>query len=52
MEENFSIYDFELTAEEMERIRSLDLAKSAFFDHNDPETVKMFMDWRNGFAGR
>lgn len=52
MEENFSIYDFELTAEEMERIRSLDLAKSAFFDHNDPETVKMFMGWRNGFAGR
>ena len=46
MEENFNIYDFELTPDEMERIKSLDLAKSAFFDHNDPETVKMFMGWR------
>ncbi|MCR5078043.1 MAG: aldo/keto reductase [Prevotella sp.] len=47
MEQNFSIYDFTLTDEEMARIQSLDLAKSLFFDHNAPETVKMFMEWRN-----
>lgn len=47
MAENFSIYDFELTPDEMVRIESLDTAHSLFFDHNDPETVKMFMGWRN-----
>ena len=46
MEQNFNIYDFELTPEEMARIEALDLSKSLFFDHNDPETVKMFMGWR------
>jgi len=46
MEQNFNIYDFELTSEEMVRIEALDLGKSLFFDHNDPETVKMFMGWR------
>ena len=46
MEQNFSIYDFELTDTEMEQIKALDLGKSAFFDHNDPVTVKMFMGWR------
>ncbi len=49
MEQNFNIYDFNLTEAEMERIQSLDLGKSIFIDHNDPETVKMFMGWRNGF---
>ena len=47
MAENFNIYDFELTPDEMVRIESLDTAQSLFFDHNDPETVKMFMGWRN-----
>lgn len=46
MEQNFNIFDFELTPEEMARIETLDLGKSLFFDHNDPETVKMFMGWR------
>ena len=46
MAENFSIYDFELTPDEMARIEQLDTAHSLFFDHNDPETVKMFMGWR------
>ena len=46
MEENFNIYDFELTPDEMERINPLTSPKARFFDHNDPETVKMFMGWR------
>ncbi len=46
MEENFAIYNFTLTESEMEQILTLDLKKSAFFDHNDPKTVKMFMGWR------
>jgi len=43
MVENLNIYDFTLTDDEMERIKSLDTGKSAFFDHNDPEVIKMFM---------
>jgi len=46
MEENFSIYNFTLTDAEMEQILALDLNHSLFFDHNDPETTKMFMGWR------
>jgi 2,5-diketo-D-gluconate reductase A len=47
MEQNFNLFDFELTDEEIVKIKGLDLEKSAFFDHLDPETVKMFMGWRN-----
>ena len=38
--ENFNIFDFELSAEDMEAIASLDTKKSLFFDHRDPEMVK------------
>lgn len=46
MEQNLDIYDFDLTNEEMSKIADLDTGNSLFFDHNDPETVKMFMGWR------
>ncbi|MCM2532873.1 aldo/keto reductase [Neobacillus pocheonensis] len=38
--ENFNIFDFELTKEDIERIATLDTKKSLFFSHNDPEIVK------------
>lgn len=38
--ENFQVFDFELTADEMESIATLDTAKSSFFDHRDPAMVK------------
>lgn len=38
---NIDIFDFELTDDEMEKIATIDEQKSAFFDHHDPETVKM-----------
>ncbi len=41
MEENFNVFDFELTKQDMETIKQLDIKKSAFLDHRDPETVKM-----------
>lgn len=40
MKENFNVFDFELTAEEMEKIFKLDTGKSAFFSHYDPKTVE------------
>ena len=38
--ENFNIFDFELSPDDMEAIVSLDTKTSSFFDHRDPEMVK------------
>jgi len=38
--ENFSIFDFELSSEDMEAIVALDKKTSSFFDHRDPVMVK------------
>lgn len=43
MEENFNLFDFELTADEMVRIEALDGGESLFFSHYDPKTVEWFM---------
>lgn len=43
MKENFNVFDFELTADEMHQIEELDTGKSLFFSHHDPETVSWFM---------
>ncbi len=40
MEENFNIFDFELSTEDMEAIKTLDTNASSFFDHRDPAMVK------------
>jgi 2,5-diketo-D-gluconate reductase A len=39
MRENFDVFDFELTVEEMGRIAELDAGESLFFDHHDPKMV-------------
>ncbi|HIU67637.1 MAG TPA: aldo/keto reductase [Candidatus Caccomorpha excrementavium] len=43
MEENFRVFDFKLTGEEMARIEALDGGESLFFSHYDPKTVEWFM---------
>ena len=40
MEENFAIFDFELSTEDMEAIKTLDTNATLFFDHRDPNMVK------------
>jgi diketogulonate reductase-like aldo/keto reductase len=40
MAENLNSLDFELSAEEMEKIKTLDTNASSFFDHRDPKMVK------------
>jgi len=40
MVENISVLDFELSAEDMTAIATLDTKTSSFFDHRDPQIVK------------
>ena len=40
MEENFNIFDFELSAEDIDAIKTLDTNTSLFFNHRDPAMVK------------
>jgi len=40
MEENFNIFDFELSEEDMGTIKTLDTKTTSFFDHRDPAMVK------------
>jgi 2,5-diketo-D-gluconate reductase A len=40
--ENFNVFDFELSPDDMQAIATLDTKTSSFFDHRDPEIVKSF----------
>jgi len=40
MEENFNIFDFKLSEDDMNQIKKLDSKASLFFDHRDPAMVK------------
>lgn len=46
MRQNLDIFDFTLTDDDMAAISRLDTGKSLFFDHHDPEVVKMFLGWK------
>lgn len=43
MEENFNVFDFELSDDEMKKIASLDKKQSLFFSHTDPQMVEWFV---------
>jgi 2,5-diketo-D-gluconate reductase A len=38
--QNFDVFDFEISNDDMEQIKTLDEKQSAFFDHRDPAIVK------------
>ena len=42
MQENFNVFDFELSKEDMENINKLDTSDSLFFNHQDPKMVEWF----------
>lgn len=44
MKENFDIFDFTLSDDEMKKIETLDKKMSSFFSHQDPNTVEWFMN--------
>ena len=46
MEENLTLFDFTLDADDMEAIALLDTGHSLFLDHHDGEVAKQFMEWR------
>ena len=43
MQENFTIFDFKLSDDDMNTIKELDTKNSLFFNHQDPNTVDMFV---------
>ena len=40
MIENFNIFEFDISADDMEVIKTLDTKTSLFFDHRNPEMIK------------
>lgn len=40
MEQNFDVFDFTLTDDDMQSIASLDTGKSCFFSHHDPAAIE------------
>ena len=43
MEQNFDVFGFTLSDEDMQAIAALDKEQSSFFSHTDPATVEMFV---------
>lgn len=43
MIENFNIFDFELSEDDMNKIKTMDTGKSLFFSHSDVEIVKFMI---------
>jgi 2,5-diketo-D-gluconate reductase A len=44
IEENFNVFDVDLSPEEMEVIAGLDMGQSSFFEHRDPQMVKFLSE--------
>ncbi|WP_370901115.1 aldo/keto reductase [Chryseobacterium gossypii] len=44
IEENFNVFDFELSEDEMDAIRALDTGKRLFFDPKDPEWERKMLN--------
>lgn len=45
IKENFEVFDFELTQDEMNQIAGLNTNTSSFFSHREPKMVEQFKTW-------
>ncbi|MCZ2337016.1 MAG: aldo/keto reductase [Chitinophagales bacterium] len=45
IKENFEVFDFELTQDEMNQIAGLNTNTSSFFSHREPKMVQQFKTW-------
>lgn len=52
MAENFDVFDFKLSPEDMKSLAALDEGESAFFSLYDPSTVEWFMSMVNAQMGK
>ena len=43
MAENFDVFSFELSEQDMNEIAKLDKAQSLFFSHYDPELIRVIL---------
>ena len=48
MQENLAVFDFELSAGEMQAMATLEIGKSSFFSHRDPAIVKWMSERKLG----
>ena len=46
MIQNFDVFNFELSEEDMKKILKLDKKESLFLSHYDPETVKLLVNYK------
>ena len=46
MQENFSVFDFKLSADDKAKIATLDTGKTLFIDHRDPERIKWLANYK------
>lgn len=46
MEENFDVFDFTLSFEDMNEIAKLDTGISSFFDHRNPAAIERLANWK------
>ena len=46
IEENFNVWNFSLSADDMKKITTLDIGHSEIVDHSNPEFVKMINGWK------
>ena len=46
IKENFEVFDFELTADDIAQIEALDRKQSCFFSHRDPQTIEFLASYK------
>lgn len=48
IKENFAVFDFELSEQDIEVMNSIDLKETQFFNHNTPEAVERVFNLPSG----